>query len=87
MMNHLQPNNIINPTQHDFLPQKSTDIRKNLFAKRVINDRNKLPMDVKTAQDTNTFKISQDKYFQDVKKTEMNLVRKKNRAVVAERSN
>ena len=31
------------------------DIMKNFFTERVINDWNKLPLEVKTAEDTSTF--------------------------------
>jgi hypothetical protein len=53
------------------------DIRKNLSTERVINDWNKLPLEVKTAQDTKTSKIYIDKYYQDVKKNKINLMWKK----------
>jgi hypothetical protein len=39
------------------------DIRKNFLIIKVINDWNKLPLEVNTAQDTTTFKIYNDKYY------------------------
>ena len=45
------------------------EIRKNFFTERVINDWNHLPLEVKTAEDTSTFKIYYDKFYERMKKT------------------
>ena len=45
------------------------EIRRNFFTERVINDWNHLPLEVKTAQDTSTFKIYYDKFYERMKKT------------------
>jgi hypothetical protein len=37
------------------------DVRKNFFPERVINDWNKLPLELKTAQDKTTFKFTMTK--------------------------
>ena len=46
------------------------DVRKNFFTERVINDWNRLPLEVKTAEDTTTFKIYYDKYYKNMQKIE-----------------
>ena len=44
------------------------EIRRNFFTERVINDWNQLPLEVKTAGDTQTFKIYYDKFYESKKK-------------------
>ena len=46
------------------------EIRKNFFTERVINDWNQLPLEVKTAVDTTTFKIKYDMLYERQKKEE-----------------
>ena len=40
-------------------------IRNNFFTERVMNEWNNLTLAVKKAEDTTTFKIYYDKYYQD----------------------
>ena len=46
------------------------EVRRHFFTERVINDWNQLPLEVKTAEDTQTFKINYDKFYESKKKME-----------------
>ena len=54
-------------TECMLVPEKSRlDVRKNFFTSRIVNDWNKIPLEIRTAPSINSFKNNYDLYASEL---------------------